>query len=182
MEKLSLLFQLFRKGSEVSNPEKWKQHQIDANAVGGIILLIAALLKTFFDIHLPMDDATALSIGGGIIAMVNVGLTAITSKRAGLLPAKPVEPVASQPVPTSFDPAQFDLSEREQLSRPGSEPDTARSVAIPDDTSQDIAEIQVRTVRRRKPELPKVDEPAKGVQSELPSTTKPAKPGDTYFG
>ena len=87
MEKLLALFALLRKGGEVTDVEKWKKHQIDANILGGVLLALVAVAKAF-GYELPVTDDVALSIGGGIVAAVNVILTAITSKRAGLLPAK----------------------------------------------------------------------------------------------
>lgn len=90
MEKLSALFGLLRKGGEVANAEKWKQHQIDANMLGGALLAIFATAKAF-GYELPVSDEVAYTIAGGIIAAVNVVLTAVTSKRAGLLPAKPTD-------------------------------------------------------------------------------------------
>lgn len=87
MGKLFALLALFRKGAEISDVEKWKSHQISGNVFGGFILALVAVLKVF-GYELPVDEDTALLIGGGIVALVNVLLTAATSKRAGILPAK----------------------------------------------------------------------------------------------
>lgn len=83
MEKLMSFFSLFRKGSEVADPTKWKKHQVSANMVGGVILAIVAVARSY-GYKLPIDDATALTIGGGIVAIVNVVLTVVTSTKAGL--------------------------------------------------------------------------------------------------
>jgi hypothetical protein len=86
MGKYIALFGLLRKGAEVADVEKWKARQITANILGGVIVALVAVLKGF-GYELPMDDEAAYSIAGGVIATVNVVLTAVTSKRAGLLPA-----------------------------------------------------------------------------------------------
>jgi len=85
-EKLKLFYDLFRKGQEVANPDSWKNKQITANILAGIILSIVALAKAF-GYDLPIDQDMAISIGGGFITIVNVILTITTSKKVGL-PAK----------------------------------------------------------------------------------------------
>jgi len=89
MEKFLAILSLFRKGSEVGNPESWKTGQVTANAVGGFILALVTVANDF-GANLPVSDAQALAIGGGFFALVNVVLTVVTSKRAGL-PAKQPE-------------------------------------------------------------------------------------------
>lgn len=86
-EKLKLFYDLFRKGQELANAEVWKGRQVKANILGGFILAIVALIKAFGH-ELPVDENAAMSIAGGIIAIVNVVLTLTTSKKVGL-PAKP---------------------------------------------------------------------------------------------
>jgi hypothetical protein len=93
MDKFFALMSLFRKGAEVANPEAWKAGQINANIIAGLILAISHLADTFgFGLNLTTDQSVA--IGTGVLVLVNVVLTAVTSKRAGL-PAKPeiVRPV-----------------------------------------------------------------------------------------
>lgn len=81
--KLGALWALFRKGEEVSDPEKWKSRQITGTMLAGLLLAIIHLAKTFgYDI--PMDEDTASTIGVGVIAAANVVLTMVTSKKAGL--------------------------------------------------------------------------------------------------
>lgn len=101
MDKIFALINLFRKGNEVADVEKWKKRQIDANYLAGFLLALFGVFKVL-GVELPITDEAALTIAGGILAAVNVGLTAVTSKRAGLLPAKPDAPVAEpEPVPAS---------------------------------------------------------------------------------
>jgi len=104
MNKLSALFRLFRKGNEVANPEGWKNGQITANTIAG---LLAALLATSsaFGYSLPVSDDALMSIAGGVFAAANVVITIITSKRAGLPevpPNGPPEPAPSDAGDTSI--------------------------------------------------------------------------------
>ena len=96
MNKLSALFRLFRKGNEVVNPEGWKNGQITANTIAG---LLAALLATSsaFGYSLPVSDDALMSIAGGVFALVNVVITIITSKRAGLPEVPPNGPPEPSP-------------------------------------------------------------------------------------
>lgn len=98
MNKLKALFLLFRKGNEVANPEGWKNGQITANTIAG---LVAALLATSsaFGYSLPVSDDAVLSIAGGVFAVVNVAFTIVTSKRAGL----PAVPPNGPPEPAARD-------------------------------------------------------------------------------
>lgn len=85
-EKLNAGLNVFRKGSEVANVEAWKAGQITGTVVGAFIIALVNLAAAFGH-PLPVDVDTANAIGGGIVALANVLLTAATSKRAGLLPA-----------------------------------------------------------------------------------------------
>lgn len=86
MNKLSALFNLFRKGSSVSDPAAWKNKQITATVLGAFILALINVLAAF-GYALPIDTETANAIAGGIIAIVNVLLTVTTTEKVGL-PAK----------------------------------------------------------------------------------------------
>ncbi len=88
LQKLTSIFNLFRKGQEVANVEAWKAGQISANVLAGVFLAGVQVAKAF-DYQIPMDEATANNIAIGVVAAVNFVITAITSKRAGVLPAKP---------------------------------------------------------------------------------------------
>ena len=82
---------LFRVGSEVANAEKWKAGQIQGTLVAAFILAAVNLAEAF-GYRLPVSADAANAIGAGLVAGVNVVLTAVTSARAGLLP-----PAAGQP-------------------------------------------------------------------------------------
>lgn len=86
MNKLSALFNLFRKGSSVSDPAAWKNRQITATVLGAFILALINVLAAF-GYALPVDTETANAIAGGIIAFINVLLTVTTTDKVGL-PAK----------------------------------------------------------------------------------------------
>ncbi|MDY7537691.1 hypothetical protein QN372_00880 [Undibacterium sp. RTI2.1] len=90
-DKLGAFINLFRKGSEVANVEAWKTGQITGTVVGALIIAIVNVAASLGH-SLPIDVDTANLIGGGIVAAANVVLTATTSTRAGLLPAKPADP------------------------------------------------------------------------------------------
>lgn len=87
MAKLLALLNVFRKGEQVANPAAWKNGQVVAN-LAALVAAIAALLGTL-GIIVEITDAQTLAIAGGVVAAYNVVLTAITSRKVGLLPAKP---------------------------------------------------------------------------------------------
>lgn len=84
--KIKLFIDLFRKGSEVANAEAWKNHQITGTLVGGLILAIINVAQ-IYGFSLPVDVDSANAIGAGLVAAINVLLTAATSANIGLLPA-----------------------------------------------------------------------------------------------
>lgn len=89
MSKLSALFTLFRKGSEVADVEKWKSRQITANMLVALLAAVAAVARAF-GVAVDIADADLAAIAGGVFAAYNIALTAATSKRAGLPGLAPV--------------------------------------------------------------------------------------------
>ena len=85
-EKYKSFIDVFRKGREVSDVEKWKTGQITGNVVGGLLIAIVNV-AAFMGHPLPFDSDTANAVGAAIVAVANSLLTAATSKRAGILPA-----------------------------------------------------------------------------------------------
>lgn len=83
-KKIGLLLDLLKEGREVSNPVFWKRLQSEGQpVVAALITAVFGLLKgTKYEI--PMDDATAMALGGSIFFVVNWVLTKITSKKVGL--------------------------------------------------------------------------------------------------
>jgi len=88
--KVTSIFNLFRKGQEVANVEAWKSGQVTANILAGVMLAGVQVAKAF-DYEIPLTEEVANNIAIGILASVNFVITIITSKRAGVLPAKPTE-------------------------------------------------------------------------------------------
>lgn len=86
MEKLMDLFSLFRKGSEVSNPEAWKD---GGNAATLLVPAMMAVLKVMGDYGLSfqMDSVTATAIAGGVVSFVQFIVHNVSSARAGILPS-----------------------------------------------------------------------------------------------
>ncbi|MFZ6743493.1 hypothetical protein ACO0LC_09735 [Undibacterium sp. JH2W] len=92
-EKVNAIVNLFRKGSEVSNVELWKNGGISVAALAAAL----GALAQFGDavgIHLAITSEQLNGLAIGVVSLVGVVLPVITSKRAGLLPAK-----AGQPAP-----------------------------------------------------------------------------------
>jgi beta-phosphoglucomutase-like phosphatase (HAD superfamily) len=87
MNKITAVIDLFRKGSEVANVSAWKSGQISANALA-LFMLAANAAANAYGHGIALDDATALCIATGVLAVVNVVATNVSSARAGILPAK----------------------------------------------------------------------------------------------
>jgi len=86
-DKLRAGLNVFRKGSEIANPEAWKTGQITGTVIGALLIALVNLAQAY-NIQLPIDADSANAIGGGIVAIANILLTAATSRKAGILPAK----------------------------------------------------------------------------------------------
>lgn len=86
-EKIGAVINLFRKGSEVSNVEAWKTGGI---SIGVLAAFFGALLSfgDAFGLHLAVTPEQINGIATGVIALVGVVLPLVTSKRAGILPAR----------------------------------------------------------------------------------------------
>lgn len=78
MNKLKAFFTLFNKGEELINADKWKNGQITVTIL--VPFISAALVLGGVDI----DAETIAAAAGGVIAIVNIVLTIITSKKVGL--------------------------------------------------------------------------------------------------
>lgn len=85
-DKLKVIFDLFRVGGEIENAAAAKNFQNLTNAIGALLLLVVQV-ASWFHLTLPIDQATAMAIAGGIVAVLNVVLTTISSQKVGLLPA-----------------------------------------------------------------------------------------------
>lgn len=95
MNKLIDIFNLFRKGSAVANPEAWKDAGNMVMLVTPILLLVVKIAGDFgYGLELSTDEAT--KIAGGIVVFVQFIIHNISSDKAGILPAK-VEPAPESP-------------------------------------------------------------------------------------
>lgn len=83
MQKLLALLKLFRRGNEVANAAAWKNGQITANVLAGLVLAAAGAAQAF-GLGIEVSDADALAMGGGVLAVANVVLTVVTSRKVGL--------------------------------------------------------------------------------------------------
>lgn len=83
MDKISAIWQLFKVGSSVSNPELWKKRQIKATVLAAVILAVVNLLAAF-GYSVPIDSTTANGIAVGILAVINVVLTITTTDKIGV--------------------------------------------------------------------------------------------------
>jgi hypothetical protein len=90
MNKISALWNLFRKGECVSNPDAWKTGQITGSMVGGFLAALLVVAKAF-GYSVPLTDDQLVTIGGAVVAVVGLfvhpAISAITSPNVGL-PAK----------------------------------------------------------------------------------------------
>jgi hypothetical protein len=87
MGKILAALQVYRKGNVVANPAAWKNGQVTASVVAGLLGALVALAKTFGH-DLPLSDDQLLTIGGAIIAIVGLFLnptaTIVSSDKVGL--------------------------------------------------------------------------------------------------
>lgn len=83
MDKFFALMRLFNAGQSVSDPVLWKTRQVTATAVGGVVIAAVGFARAC-GVDLPIDEAAATEIAGGVLAVVNLVLTVVTSKKVGL--------------------------------------------------------------------------------------------------
>lgn len=96
MDKIKSILNLFRKGSAVLEPAKWKNRQITATVLAGAILALINVLSAF-GFAIPIDVETANAIAAGLIGLVNVVLTMTTTDKIGLPAVEEVEPLPKLP-------------------------------------------------------------------------------------
>lgn len=91
--KLKAFLALLRHGEEVSNVEAWKRRQITAGMLVSLLAAGVALAKSF-GIEIDTNNVQLESVALGILSiygLIDATLTAVTSKRAGVLPEKKSE-------------------------------------------------------------------------------------------
>lgn len=104
MNMIKALWALLQAGNAVSDPAKWKAHQISVNQVAGLIAAFVGVVKvTGHDFS--ADEQTYLAIAGGVIAGVNWLLTVVTSDKVGVFGP----PAVVQPESGAADASKSDL-------------------------------------------------------------------------
>lgn len=83
MNKLYAFLNLFRKGAVISDATLWKQRQVTATVLGSLIMAVVGVLDAY-GYNLPIDNETALAIAGGVLGVVNVCLTYVSSDKIGV--------------------------------------------------------------------------------------------------
>ena len=87
MNKILAALQVYRKGNVVANPEAWKNGQVTASVLAGLLGALVALAKAF-GYDLPLSDDQLLTIGGAVIAVAGLFLnptaTVVSSPKVGL--------------------------------------------------------------------------------------------------
>lgn len=86
-ETIKNVWNLFRKGEEVANAEAWKKGTISVSALTAFLFAAVKLTKgTSYE--LPLDEASVEAFSGAVLTIASTVMHIITSKKAGLLPAK----------------------------------------------------------------------------------------------
>lgn len=99
MNKLMVLFDLFRKGVSVSDPTLWKTRQIKSTVLAAFILAVINVAAVF-GYSIPIDTETANLIAAGIIALVNTVLTITTTNKIGTGKAEDTKAIPQADIPT----------------------------------------------------------------------------------
>lgn len=91
--KIKAALRVLRAGEEVANPAAWKNAQIGVNVLTGLLVALAALAAEF-GLQIDLTGAQLEGAAYGVFALLgvfNAVLTAITTKKTGLLPKQPVD-------------------------------------------------------------------------------------------
>jgi len=99
MNKLMVLFDLFRKGVSVSDPVLWKTRQIKSTVLAAFILAVINV-SAVFGYSIPIDTETANLIAAGIIALVNTVLTITTTNKIGIDKVEDTKAIPQADIPT----------------------------------------------------------------------------------
>lgn len=95
LEKIKAGWNVLQQGQVVADPSKWKKHQINANMIAAVVMALVYAAKVYFNVDIPIDQDAAVSLGGGILVVVNVLLTYATTDKIGL-PSKRVAPAPAE--------------------------------------------------------------------------------------
>lgn len=109
MDKLLALLSLFREGNEVADPKLWKTRQNNANIFVPVLAALVAVLR-LFGVDVPLDNDSLALLSGGLLVLVNLVITNISSKRVGLPGVAPAASVAGDGASTNPGEASRDYS------------------------------------------------------------------------
>ena len=85
MGKIIAFLALFRAGSMVDDPAKWKKRQITATML--VPVLLAALdLSRAYGVTIPLDHDSVVTLAGAFVIVVNLVLTVTTTDKIGVGP------------------------------------------------------------------------------------------------
>lgn len=86
-EKIANVMSLFRVGQSVADPALWKTGAISVSILAPVLMKLNDTLVAF-GVNTGVSDATASDLAIGIVAIVNIIVTLISSKTVGVAPAK----------------------------------------------------------------------------------------------
>ena len=86
-EKIGNVLSLFRVGQSVADPAAWKSGAITVSILAPVLMKLNDTLVAF-GVNTGVSDATASDLAVGIVAIVNIIVTLISSKTVGVAPAK----------------------------------------------------------------------------------------------
>lgn len=92
MSKTISIIDLFRKGEAVADKEVWKKGAINATLVSGFVVAVVNTMQAY-GVPIPAGitaEFVTMAVTG-IIGVVNVVATYVTSETVGILPAKATE-------------------------------------------------------------------------------------------
>lgn len=88
IDEFKAIFSVFQQGKQLANSTTWKNRQMAAGAIAGLLGSVLIIAKGF-GYAIPLDQDTVEALAGGIAALysaINVVLTAATSARVGVPP------------------------------------------------------------------------------------------------
>jgi len=92
MSKTIAIIDLFRKGEAVADKEVWKRGQINATVIAGLVVALVNVAAAYgVPVPAGLSPEFVTMAVTGIIGVVNVVATYITSESVGILPAKEAE-------------------------------------------------------------------------------------------
>jgi hypothetical protein len=138
VNKVKAIWELFKVGSAIASPGKGKAYQLSATLVAGLLLALSHVYKAFTGHDLPIDQSTADAIGTGVIAVVNVVGTLVTSKHIGVNGLQPSGESVPEPVPSPV-PARESRPQAAPVA-----PDAPAGVPRVDDATRERAAAWVR--------------------------------------